>query len=189
LNFRSVALAAGAAVALSALTGCATKSPPYSPSIANVSTLKANGTAPVAVGAFSVKSDLPGAASLGMRGSTMSSSIGTDYAAYLGEAIRLELELAGRLDPKSRLDISGTLVRNDLDASGMSVGTAAVEGRFIVRRDGEVRFDKVKRGTAEWESSFAGAVALPRAAQNYPVVVQNLLTALYADADFQAALR
>lgn len=189
LKLRSVALAAGAAVALSALTGCATKSPPYSPSIANVSKLKAAGTAPVAIGAFSVKSDLPGAAAIGMRGSSMSSSIGSDYAAYLAEAIRLELELAGRLDPKSTLEISGTLLRNDLDASGISKGTAAVEGRFVVKRDGQVRFDKVKRGTAEWESSFAGAVALPRAAQNYPIVVQELLTALYADADFQSALR
>lgn len=189
MQFRTAAIAAGAAVAIATLSGCAVKSPPYSVSIANVTKLKSETTTPVAVGAFTVKSDMKGATYLSMRGSTMSSSVGADYAAYLGEALRAELELSGRLDPKSTLEISGMLLRNHLDADGISKGDAAVQGRFVVRRDGQVRFDKVKESSREWESSFAGAVALPRAAQNYPLVVQDLLTALYADPEFQSALR
>jgi hypothetical protein len=34
-----------------------------------------------------------------------------------------------------------------------------------------------------------GNIAIPRAQQNYPVVIQRLLSALYADPDFLAALK
>ena len=186
--FRTIAIVAGAAVSIAAMSGCAVKALPYTPSISTVSTLKANGTAPVRLGAFSVKAGTANADVISLRGNSMSSSIGTDYAAYLGEALRQEVELAGRLDPKANLEISGVLLRNELEA-GISTGTAAVEGQFVVRRNGEVRYDKVKRGSKEWESSFAGPVALPKAIQNYPLTVQALLTELYADPEFQAALR
>jgi len=84
---------------------------------------------------------------------------------------------------------TGLLTRNDLDSSGIVKGTGLIEAQFVVRRDGQVKFDKIKSASAEWESSFAGAVAIPKAAQNYPVMVQSLLAALYSDADLQSALR
>lgn len=119
----------------------------------------------------------------------MKPAAGADYAAYVADALRAELEMAQRLDPKATLEISGLLLKNDLDASGFSKGEAEIQAQFIVRRNGQVQFDKVKSANAEWESSFAGAVAIPRAAQNYPLLVQNLLSTLYADAEFLAAIR
>ena len=40
-----------------------------------------------------------------------------------------------------------------------------------------------------WDSSFMGAVAIPKAQQQYPLIVQKLLTMIWTDADFQAALK
>jgi len=182
-------MVACAAVAIAGISGCAVPAPAYSPSIANVSTLKNNGTAPVAVGGFSVKTGTPGASTLSVRGHPMSTAVGSDYAGYLAEALRSELELARRSDPKATIEITGVLTRNELDGDGILKGVGLIEAQFVVRREGQIKFDKVKSGSAEWESSFAGAIAIPKAVQNYPVMVQSLLAALYSDADFQAALR
>lgn len=189
MKFSIRAVAACAAVAVAGLSGCAMKTPPYSPSIQNVSALKEAGTAPVAVGTFTVKAGIEGGTTISMRANSMSSPIGADYAAYLAEALRVDLDLAKRLDPRSTVEITGVLLRNDLDASGISKGVAQMEAQFIVRRDGQVRFDKVKKGATEWESSFAAAIAIPKAVQSYPYAVQSLLNALVSDADFQAAIR
>ena len=188
MKFTSIAVIVGAAVCTLVMSGCAGVATPYSPSIANVSTLKANGNEPISIGAFTVQASLATATTLMVRASPMTSPVGKDYAAYVSDALRKEVELASRLNPGSKLEISGVLVGNEIDAAIVK-GTAAIQVQFVVRRDGVVRFDKVKRGAIEWESSFAGAVAIPKAGQSYPLVVQALLTSLYADPDFLAALR
>jgi hypothetical protein len=189
MRTQRVAAYACAIWALAFMTGCAIVTPPYQPSIANVTTLKQAGSAGAAVGAFTVQAGIQGANSLGIRGSSMSSSVGGHYGDYLAEALKRELDLAQRLDPKSKVEISGVLLKNVLSAGGISRNDGEIEARIVVRRDGQVRYDKTQRATAEWESSFAGAVAIPKAQQQYPVVVQNLLAALYADTDFLAAIR
>lgn len=172
------------------MSGCATwKAPAYQPSVANVSTLKTATNSTVAVGAFSVKTDMPGATTLPLRAVTLASSVGTSFADYLAQALKAELELAQRFDPKTTIEITGVLTKNVLNADGMTKGQGEIEAQFVVRRNGEVRFDKLKSGTAEWPSSFMGNIAIPNAAQSYPLLVQNLLTALYADPDFLSAIR
>jgi hypothetical protein len=52
-----------------------------------------------------------------------------------------------------------------------------------------VRYKKVHKAHHEWPSSFAGAIAIPAAQQNYHVVVQKLLASLFADPEFSAALK
>jgi len=180
---------AAAAIALVAMTGCAIKAPPYQPSIDNVNVLKRGGATGAAVGTFTVQAGAVGAASISVRASSMEPPNGGTYAAYLAEALKAELDLARRLDPKATIDITGVLLKNDIDAGGFSRNNGEIEVRFVVRRDGQVRFDKTKRGAADWESSFVGAIAIPKAQQQYPVLVQTLLAALYADADFQSAIR
>jgi len=61
--------------------------------------------------------------------------------------------------------------------------------RFVVKRSGDVRYDKVKTVKSEFPSSFAGAVAIPRAVQEYPIAIQKLLGALYGDRAFIDALK
>ncbi|MFT3859253.1 MAG: hypothetical protein QM742_17695 [Aquabacterium sp.] len=180
--------AAAAAVAIVVMSGCAMQSPPYDVSVNNISALKKSAMTPTKVGAFQFNAGAPGALGISMRGSTMSSSVGQDYAAYLGEALRQELDMAKKLNPQSVYEISGTVLGTDIDAA---IGTASgyMEARFVVKKDGSVRFDKVKRSDRKWESSFAAAVALPEAQRNYPLIVQDLLSGLYADTDFQNALK
>jgi hypothetical protein len=63
------------------------------------------------------------------------------------------------------------LLKNVINAGGMSTNSGEIEAqlRRAPRRAG--RYEKTKRATSEWESSFAGAVAIPKAQQQYPVLV------------------
>lgn len=177
-------LAALASVLLA--SGCAMQAPRYQPSIDNVEALKATPRS-LAVGTFTVQAGT--SPSIGLRGSSMNSPIGSDYAAYLADALRQELTLAGKLDAKSTIEVSGQLLKNDIAAGGFMTNSAEIEARFIVKNSGVPRFDKVKRAEMSWESSFIGAVAIPKAQQQYPLIVQKLLASLWSDADFQASLK
>ncbi|HEY0859101.1 MAG TPA: hypothetical protein VGE16_18685 [Albitalea sp.] len=180
-------VAAVAAVAV--MTGCATKAPSYQPSIQNVNVLKRAGTSAATVGTFGTEPGASGATSIQLRAAQMTTPSGGPYAQYIEEALKTELDLAQRLNPKANVVITGVLVKNNINAGGINTNDGEVEARFVVRRDGSVRFEKTKRGTAQWESSFVGNIAIPKAAQQYTVLVQLLLGALYADPDFQDAIR
>jgi hypothetical protein len=181
--------AAAALLAVGLMHGCALQAPAYSPAVANVEAMKKSGMRTVALGSFTVQAGATGGSSIGLRGNPMSSPVGADYAAYLGEALRQELVLAGKLDPKSDTEIAGTLMKNDIAAAGINTNSGEIEARFVVRRAGAVRFDAVKRAESSWESSFVGGIAVPRAQQQYPVIVQQLLAKLLADPQFVAALQ
>lgn len=170
-------------------SGCSIMSPQYSASMENVQTLKDAGDYTAKVGGFESRKDPANANPISLRGSTLSSPYESSYGAYLAEAIKQELALAGKLLPGADVEISGVLLKNDIDASGFSTASGNIEARFVVRKGGEVRYDQVKSIHHEWESSFAGAVAIPRAQQEYPRLVQRLLAALYADQAFLQALK
>lgn len=170
------------------ITGCAMKAPPYNASIDNVSALKRAGQSTVRLGGFDVTSGAKGATSISLRGSQMSSPVGGNYAAYLADALKQELQMAKRFDPTATVEISGVLIGTDIDAA-IGTGTGFIEARILVKKDGQVRYEKTKRGDAHWDSSFVGAVAIPEAQKNYPVIVQRLLGALFSDVDFQNALK
>ena len=188
-QFRRVVLFTGIAVS-AFLVGCAGPAPNYAPSIDNVETLKKIQGAPaVKTGAIAVTAGMPGAASLQLRANTMTSPVGKNYGDYLAAALRQELELAKLYNPQSGVEISGTLLKNNIDAGGISTNAGQIEARFVVTANGQVRFDKVKRIEKKWESSFVGAVAIPLAANNYPLMVQSLVAALVTDPDFVKAIR
>ncbi len=170
------------------VVGCAGPAPNYSPSIDNVEALKKSGNQAARVGKFEAPAAMPGATSIGLRAFQMASPVGRDYGDYLSAALRQELELAKLYSPQSAFEISGKLVQNNINAGSMSSNYGQIEARFVVKRDAVVLFDKIKLATHQWESSFAGAVAIPLAANNYTVLVQKLLASLVADADFNAAL-
>ena len=188
-QFRRVVLFTGIAVS-AFLVGCAGPAPNYAPSIDNVETLKKIQGAPaVKTGAIAVTAGMPGAASLQLRANTMTSPVGKNYGDYIAAALRQELELAKLYNPQSGVEISGTLLKNNIDAGGISTNAGQIEARFVVTANGQVRFDKVKRIEKKWDSSFVGAVAIPLAANNYPLMVQSLVAALVTDPDFVKAIR
>lgn len=180
---------AAAACVVVAASGCAMHTPAYQPSIDNVEALKKSQARPLMLGAFTVQAGAVGGTAIGLRANSMSSSVGSDYAAYLAEAVRQELALAGKLDPKSEISVSGVLLKNDIAAGGASTNSGEIEARFVVKSRDQVRYEAVKRVELSWESSFAGAIAIPKAQQQYPLLVQKLLTALFEDPQFQVAIR
>lgn len=188
-DFRRAAACVGIAVS-AFLVGCAGPAPNYAPSIDNVETLKKIEGAPaVKTGTIAVTAGMPGAASLSLRANTMTSPVGNNYGDYIAAALRQELELAKLYNPQSGVEISGTLIKNNIDAGGISTNAGQIEARFVVTAKGQVRFDKVKRIERKWESSFAGAVAIPLAANNYGPMVQSLIASLVTDPDFVKAIR
>ena len=85
------------------------------------------------------------------------------------------------------MEVTGTLLKNNIDAGGISTNAGQIEARFVVKRANEVKYDKVKKAELKWDSSFAAAVAIPLAANNYVTMVQKLLNSLFSDSDFIAA--
>ncbi len=171
------------------VSGCSIVAPQYSASMENVQTLKDVGDVTAKVGKFVSSPDQANANPISLRGSSLASPYENSYAVYLAEAIKQELSLAGRLKPDTNIEISGALLKNDIDASGFSTATGDIEARFVVKKGEAVRYSRVKTIHHQWESSLAGAIAIPRAQQEYPRLVQKLLAALYADRDFLDALK
>lgn len=170
-------------------TGCSTMAPQYTPSIENTQSLKDVGHFAAKVGEFSSKAAPENANPIKLRGSSLTSPYQNSYANYLAEAVKQELSLASKLAPDANLEISGVLLKNDIDATGSNIGLVSVEARFIVKKNAVVRYDQVKSIRQEFPSSFAGAVAIPRAVQEYQFAVQKLLGQLYTDKAFIEALK
>jgi len=97
--------------------------------------------------------------------------------------IRAEADLA-----RIPADLEKLAVRI-IHAGGMTTNDGVIAARFTVQRAGQRRYEKTHRVQHEWEGAFAGAVAIPNAANNYPVMVQKLITKLVSDPDFIQALK
>lgn len=172
------------------LTGCSTPAPNYSPSISNVEAVKVVAPAKLNVGRFDAPASMKeGAQNISLRGSQMISPLGKDYGDYLTTALRQELDLAGVFSTQSQIEVSGALVVNTINAAGISTNDGQIEAQFIVKRNGRVVYDQRKKADMKWESSFAGAVAIPLAMNNYPVLVQKLIGQLFADPEFVRAVK
>jgi hypothetical protein len=172
------------------LVGCSTPAPNYSPLINNVEAIKAASPAKINVGRFEAPSTMKeGAQSISLRGSSMISPVGKDYGDYLTAALRQELDLAGVFSTQSQLEVSGSLITNTINAAGFSTNDAQMEAQFVVKRSGRVVYDQRKKTDMKWESSFAGAVAIPLAINNYPLLVQKLIGQLFADPEFLRSVK
>lgn len=162
--------------------------PRYTASIDNVQKLKDGAIQPARVGTFRADPEKDNAKTISLRGSSLASPYNNSYAEYLAEALKQELSMAGKLAPDAQIEVSGALQKNDISIP-ISTGTGDITARFIVTRGGAVRYDQVKSIHDQWESSFVGAIAIPRAQEQYPVMVQKLLAELYADPAFIQALK
>ena len=169
--------------------GCSMTAPQYTPSVANIGQLKTAKLKPLAV-----EKVVPDTAlgsnneSIGLRASSMNSPTGS-YSTYIEEAIKSEFQAAGLLDPASSTKLSGVLVKNDVNVGGFSTGDSIIEARVKVTKAGTVAYDKLKTATLQFESSFAGPVAIPKGRDMYPVTVQKFIETLISDSDFVSALK
>ena len=175
-------------LAIAAFLGaCATPAPNYPPSAANAAAASRLNT-PIAVGKFEFatgrQSDLN---SVRARANTFSSPVNNSYTDYIANAARVDLESGGRLESTSPRVLSGVLEKNELHADGILTNESSIAVHFRLADAERIRYDKVVAIDDQWESSFLGAIAIPRAIQNYVVSVQKLIGKLFADPDFVAA--
>jgi hypothetical protein len=179
----------GAVLLMAGLSACSTVAPKYNSNFDNVAALRSQQLRPIKVGDVSKEQNAKtNINKLTIRGGDYASPYGS-FTAYLQNALKQELDDARLLDSSSDLQITAVLLKNQLDASGASRAYAAVEARFVVKDSSAVKYDSVKSARYEWDSSFAGNVAIPKANQNYPVVMQRLLTSLFTDPAFIAAIK
>lgn len=170
-------------------TGCSITGPNYTASMDNVRSLRDGGDEPVRIGQFTSKIGPLTPNPLPVRGNSMKSPYNGSYADYFSEALKQEFLLAKRLSTAARTEVSGEVLKNNIDASGMSLGITEIQARFVVQRGSDVRYDQIKSVRHEFPTAFAGAIAIPRAIYEYTIAVQELLKNLYADAAFIDALK
>lgn len=179
----------GAIVVAIVLSGCAMNAPQYSARMDNVIKLKDAEFRDAKVADFSSLPAKDNANPISLRADRLESPYGNSYSAYLTEAIKQELTLAGKYSQASNVEISGELQKNELNAGSFTTGDGLIAARVVVRKGGQVAYDQVKSATITWPSSFVGAVAIPAAAQSYPKLVQTLLDTLFSDKAFLDALK
>jgi hypothetical protein len=186
-RFTTALLALGVSVFSS---GCTMMmAPQYTASLDNVQILRDSGSHTAKVGEFDASKDKTYANPISIRSVSLVSPYDDSYASYLTAALKQELSLAKKLSPDANVEITGTVLKNDINTSGESMSWAQVEARFIVKRNGQLRYDQVKSMKHEFPSSFSANVAIPKAVQEYPVAVQKLLHQLYIDKAFIEALK
>ena len=186
---RRVGPLAGAAAAL-LLAGCAEPAlPPPQASLDNIQALRAGDIAPIKVGPFRPAPGPPTEMdkSIIVRAGTQAAPEGS-FAAYLADTLAAELKGAGRLDPNAHLVIAGVITDTHVD-SAMPTATARLAAQFTLTRSGQTLFEKTLSVESDWNSDFAGAVAIPDAFNHYSGLFAQLAAKLFADPEFKAAAK
>lgn len=169
------------------LSGCAINAPAYTPRYETLDQLKKAPLDKIALGDFQPNDSGAAVNRITLRGSPLTAA-GGSYADYLETALRSDLQEMGFYDPASPLRVDATLLKNDIDVLGFSTGTGEIEARLSVARQGQRLLDKTYAATISFESSFLGAVAIPRGQAEYPNLVRALLQKVYADPEFIRAV-
>lgn len=163
------------------LAGCAEPGPRYQAQGDPAPSL--NTTTAARVGVITALPGESGSWRLHIRGQALRSPNGLHFGDYLADALRSELRHAGRYDATSGTEITGTLLKNQLDSTASTQANGAMEARFTVTQAGQIRFDKTKSVTYQWPVPDD-----TRTQQGYVTMTQSLLASLLADPDFAAAL-
>jgi len=165
-------------------SGCATiTAPSYSPDYSVLDSIKRQKLSKLAIGSVEPKNPSDKVNSISLRGAALVSPSGS-YAKYLEDALISDLAEARILDQNSLSQLSLYLLNNNIDIAGFSSGYGTIEALFSIKRGAVTLFNKTITAKTEFESSFAGAVALPKGQNEYPNLVRALLKKLYTDKEF-----
>lgn len=182
---RLLALAASALL----LSGCSTLfAPPYSPDYEALDRLKAGKPGKVAVAPVQPRDANAPVNRITLRGARMAASQGT-FAQYLEEALVRDLREISVFDPEAATRLDATILKNDIDVSGLVTGVGTMQVQITVMRAGLTRMKKVYAAETRFDSSFAGMVAIPKGQSEYSRLVRALLREVYADPEFNLALQ
>jgi hypothetical protein len=172
-----------------ALTGCATiVAPNYSPNYEAIDQLKKISADHISVGTVQPTDPNAKVNHISLRAASLGSPSGT-FAKYLENALISDLTEMGFYDASSATRIDATILRNDIDISGISTGSGVMEVNIKITKSGTVSFEKSYLATTQFESSFVGAVAIPKGQSEYPNLVRVLLQQIYSDSAFIQAIK
>lgn len=187
VNLTFPRLLAFLAVAAIFLGGCTTtQMAAPGPSPTTLEKLRTSGMAPANLGRFALapgKDPEIDKTLGGLRGSTAVPAKGS-FAQMLRDTLQAELAAAGLYDEKSTAVIEGLLTDSRVDAA-IGTGTASLGARFKVLQSGQTVFEKELTVSSEWESSFVGGVAIPKARTEYQALYKALVARLIDDSDFR----
>lgn len=171
------------------ISGCASlTAPTYSPHYETIDRLKKINIEKMSVGEVQPRDPNALVNKMTLRGATLASPNGT-FANYLENAIRSDLMEMGLYDPKSTTRVDAILLKNDIDISGFGTGYGAMEVKLTISKKNAPAFGKVYLVNTQFESSFAGAVAIPKGQSEYPNLVRSLLQKVYVDPEFIEAVK
>jgi hypothetical protein len=161
------------------------------PSIANIQKIKSIGMKPVALGKFSADKQKGEAFDtvINIRSNSLFSPYEKSFSLYLKETLSAELTAAGLLDASSSIVVSGVLLANKLDASGITEGTGKLSADFTVMKADSLVYRKTLTAESTWKSSFVGMIAIPAAINEYTQLYRSLVTKLLEDVEFHQAVR
>ncbi|MGV3581605.1 MAG: hypothetical protein ACO1N8_04800 [Methylophilus sp.] len=171
------------------LFGCASLlAPSYSPDYETLDKLKKLNLQKMAVADFQPSDPNSPINKIGLRGGSLKAPEGT-FSVYLENAIRSDLKEIGILDQASNTKLVATIIKNDIDISGISKGSGILEAKLTISKNGNQTFEKLYSATTSFESSFAGAVAIGIGQKEYPNLVRAFLKEVYSDSDFISAVQ
>ena len=178
-----------AACALGVLAaGCSSLvAPPYSVDYNALDRLKLARPEPVAVATAQPVDPAHAVNNLSLRGTPLRSASGT-FAKYLEDALIGDLKEISVYDTNSKTRIDASILSNEISVGGIATGDGFMKVELTVTRDGARRLRKSYVARTTFESSFAGAVAIPKGQIEYPNLVRTLLRDVYSDPEFAVAL-
>lgn len=171
------------------VSGCASfTAPTYSPHYETIDRLRKNDIEKMSIGEVRPRDPNASVNKITLRGAMLTSPSGT-FASYLENAIRSDLMEMGLYDPKSTTRVDATILKNNIDVSGIRTGYGVMEINLTISKKGARAFEKAYLVNIEFESSFAGAVAVPKGQTEYPNLVRALLQKVYVDPEFIEAVK
>lgn len=176
-------------LAVVALQGCASfYAPPYSANYEALDRLKRVPLERLAVGPVQPRDATAAVNQVSLRGTTLRAPKGS-FAQYLEDALIQDLREIAVFDANANVRIDAVILKNEIDVFGISTGTGAMAVDLSVSRSGAAVLRKTYRADTSFESSFAGAVAIPRGQIEYANLVRALLGQVYADSEFINAVK
>jgi len=162
------------------LTGCSYKGQNYIPNYNTINELKDKNLKQVDVIRMTSPEDKTISISIGRGTNKMHSPYMGTFSKYLEIALEEELKQASIYNNKSNIKIKTKLLTNKID-TGISLATVDLSANFTILIDKEKVFTKIYEIHHEWESSFIGAIAIPRTFENYPIAMQKLIDEFLLD--------
>jgi hypothetical protein len=169
-------------------TGCAQfMAPPYSADYTSLDRLKTTQPEKTSVATFQPTDPNHEVNNLTLRGARLKSPSGS-FSKYLEDALINDLKEISVYDAAARTRIDAVIQHNEMAIGGINTGAGLMDVELTVTRAGTERLRKIYQARTSFESSFAGAVAIPKGQSEYPNLVRTLLRNVYTDPAFIAAI-